>query len=76
MHLNQQQEPDGGVESTSAVRKAPSTTCCELNLHAFGGQSGSAASCRLGGISRSFESHGGTNATLRGSPFLLIFPFS
>lgn len=65
VHLNLQQEPDGGVESAQP-----------LNLHAFGGQSGSAASCRLGGISRSFESHGwGTNVTLRGSPFLLIFPF-
>lgn len=65
-----------GERTASAVWKAPSATCCALNLQAFGGQSGSAASCRLGGISSSFESHEGINTTLRGSPFLLISPLS
>lgn len=57
VHLNLQQESDGGVESAQP-----------LNLHAFGGQSGSAASCRLGDISRSFESHGGDKCDTSGQP--------
>lgn len=52
VYLNPQQEPDGGVESAQPLLS-------ERHSHNFGGQSGSAASCRLGGISRSFENHGG-----------------